>query len=292
MKTLTIERPIAIDRFTREILFHNPDFDLRQLSKEDLKIALEGSQMIGGGATAAANTLMLTQLLEGALMIVDVGVSRDLEVSSAVGSLEDLIWPSQVFEMRFGDSLPAVILYAKDRTSDTDEAAVAFACSDKSGAVLTLSLNETMWKAYCDGGVMPTMDKVIPEDLPMEDDEASAMKYMAMLAIKVIAYASVPQHRPVQLKTRSELKEAGIHPKHVTPNQKTLRVKYLPRKISDPMPKAGETGEGTHRFMGRAGHIRYFTSEFFKNVKGQWRWIAPIPPPEGIKVIYKVKKIS
>jgi hypothetical protein len=299
MKTLVIERPTKLQNFTHEIRWTLGDLDLRTAPKAALLATTHIANRVGGGATAVGNYCLATQLLEGVVLIVDERVSRDLEISSIAGSLANLSWPAPSIEMRFQDpGLPSILL-CPDVGRGTEEAAVAFCATDKDGACLSLALPERLWQDYIKGDVEPHMAHRVEEDIDLEAGEAAAMRYLATLAIKVIAYSSVPQHKPVRIETRAEMKEAGLHPKHVvvpthptyiSPKRKAFVVRYLPRVIRPHI----ERGNGAkHRtFMGRAGHIRYFTSDYWKNVKGQWRMIAPIPPPEGVNIVYKVRSIS
>jgi hypothetical protein len=210
-----------------------------------------------------------------------------------VGELKQLVWPATCLEMRFNDpALPAIIACPTAGQTLQGEKAYAFLMSGKDWSAQTLALPESKWKVWIEGQENPSMDHFVAGDQDLNKDEELAMKYMVTLAIKVIAYASVPKHAPIQVKTREERKSVGIHPKHFeSRGEKVLAVRYLPRIIRDEKPEEGESSNTQRRFMGRAGHIRFYSSDFYKNVKGQWQWIAPIPPPEGIKVIYRIRQI-
>lgn len=297
MKTLEIERPAHLKEMKREINwvedFGGEPFDLRTAPRHILEQTIVTCYQLGGGPTAVGNFLLAKQLLDGVLVVVDDGVSRDLEVSRVIGNLENLAWPAEIMEMRFKDpDLPAVIVCPEGGESSTGERVVAFGASNKEGAMMTLALPESKWQEYVLSQDNPAMEAVLSSDLKLDDGEGMAMRYMAMLAIKVIAYSSVPAHKPTKLTTRAERKAAGLHPKHVREGEVAYSVRYLPRIIR-PAKGAGEAPGGHSRtFLGRAGHIRYFRSDFYKNLKGQWQWMPPIPPPEGVRVTYKIRSVK
>jgi hypothetical protein len=248
MKTLVIERPEFVKQMRREIHWIEGGFDLREAPKDILRKTIATCFAIGGGPTAIGNFLLANQLLNGSLVIVDEKVSRDLEVSSVIGSLENLAWPAECMEMRFRDDLPAIIVCPSSGHSQDGEPVIAFGASSKpdastpegsDGAFLTLALPLSQWQAYVNGDVGDfPMSRVLSEDLDMNQAEGLGMKYMALLAMKVIAYSSVPAHKPVPVVSREEKKKAGLHPKHQHPSVKvkpTFVIRYLPRIIREPI---------------------------------------------------------
>lgn len=294
-KTIQIVRPASLENLSKNLIWKYDGTDIRVASKSVLRETME-TCLDGGlrGPTMVGNYIKSHLLYDGSLIMVDERVSRDLEISTVVGDLSRLAWPSACMELRFSDStLPTIVLVrmSGEKMGDKNESGVLFACDMKDGGTLTLSLPDRIWQSYVDGQYQDSMDAAMIYDEAMNDDEAQALRYMAMLAIKVVAYASVPQYAPQLLSSKAEWKNAGVHPKHVLENQKVLSVRYLPHLIRENKQSAN-TGEGTHKFLGRAGHIRYYESERYVNVRGQWQWLPPIPPPEGVKVIYKVRKPS
>jgi hypothetical protein len=301
VKTLKIERPEFLRNIRKEIHWTENGFDLRKAPRDALEATIKACYAIGGGPTAIGNFLLANQLLSGSLVIVDQRVSRDLEVSKVVGDLRELAWPANSMEMRFAD-LPAIIVCSDAGKSKDGETVIAFGASSfvigqnapawSEGAFLTLALPISEWQRYLEGDPNEfNMDAVMAEDLNMDPAEGAAMKYLAALAIKVIAYASVPIHRPVEAKTKAEKKAVGLHPKHIIKDQKTLVVRYLPHVVREPTERT-EAEAASRRFLGRAGYIRHYKSDFYKNVKGQWRWMPPIPPPEGVQVVYKIREVK
>jgi len=100
--------------------------------------------------------------------------------------------------------------------------------------------------------------------------------------MKVLAYSSIPQFKPAPV-TRHQLHygegKPGVRGR---PNRPTFRVIYLPHVIHVGERKPSEP-TGIHReFKGRRGHLRYFHSDYFVNVKGQWKYIAPVEV-EGVE---------
>lgn len=290
MKTLTITRPALLDEmFARHIAWNDGGLiDWRNASREHLLEGLKLKDKTGGGATALAIYAKCKQVLEGVVVSVDLRVSQELEVSSVTGSIKHLSLPAEMMEMRFQDpDLPAMLVgTVTDHIGDTG---LVFIAQGVDGATHTLAITDEMWTAYCRNEYDCTMAQKISYDMPIEPCDVENMRYMAMLCVKVLAYGSCPRHAPALLSCRSEIKDAGIHPKHVSPGQKCYAVRYLPRV--NRLHAEVETHESgaTHRFLGRAGHIRYYAAERYVNVKGTWQWLPPIPPPEGVKITYKVR---
>lgn len=221
-------------------------------------------------------------------MVVDQRVSRDLELSAIVGDLAHLVWPAESLEIRFQDpGLPAIIACSGGVKDGLGAPGVAFVIDAKNGETITTALRESLWKRYTSGDY----DSLKSPEEPMGPGESVAMRYMAVLAIKVLAYASIPQHAPALLSTKADRKEAGLHPKHAHPGQKTLCIRYLPHVIRPKAP-AGEPTGLTHQFMGRAGVLRFYKDERYINMRGKWQWLPPIHPPEGVTVIYRVRKVA
>ena len=85
----------------------------------------------------------------------------------------------------------------------------------------------------------------------------------------------------------AEKKAAGLHPKHI-PDNPCFSVRTLPRVIRDGDASPAEGTGDKHRFLGRAGHIRFYEAERYIKMRGQWQWLPPIPPPDGIEITYKI----
>jgi len=227
---------------------------------------------------------------------VDQRVSRDLEVSTVAGSLENLVWPGDSVELRWQDGdLPGILLVRCrpdefGRGDPVSEGVVAV-IDAKDGSTHTLAIHEGLWQSYLKREYDEHLAQRMEGDVALSDSEGEVLRYMVILAVKVLAYASVARHAPALLTTRGEQKEAGIHPKHA-PIGRTFVVRYLPRvtRESDTVAGESEGSGGSHRFLGRAGHVRYYAAERYKNVRGTWQWLPPIAPPEGVQVTYRVRQ--
>lgn len=301
-KVIRIERPALITEGLRAINWIVTDenekpFDLRAAPRSVLQATVEFCQQNSlHGPTMVGNYIKAQQLLHGSLVHVDERVSRDLEISTVGGDLNQIAYPSEVMEIRFGDvGLPAILVCRIKNNSEMIgrgfvDSGIIFAVDTKAGATLTLSLPDTLWHSYVEGQFNEDMRAYIPEDMTMEDSEAELMRYMVLLAVKVLAYSSIPQFAPKLVATKAERKNVGVHPKHILANQSVFSVRYLPRLIRETEQTTKTISDKNNRFLGRAGYIRHYQDKRFVNVKGTWQWLPPIPSPEGIQVIYKIRK--
>jgi hypothetical protein len=307
-KTICIERPSFLSQMSRETNYRYEDFDISKASPHILRETVRHCQEESlGGPTAIGNYLKASQCLDGAILAVDQRVSRDLEISTVAGDLSRLAFPAAQMEVRFADpDLPAILLCRIDNTSVIHKGmkmedgmtlankGILFSADTKSGATLTLALPDTLWPQYVSGQWSEDMRPKISQDMVMEDEEAACMKYLALLAVKVLAYASCSHLAPTLVTTKAEKKAAGIHPKHVLPHQKTFVVRYLPHVIREKpeIAEAHEPSGKTRRFMGRAGRVVFYEHERYTRMRGVWQWQAPIAPPDGVRIIYRVRKAA
>jgi hypothetical protein len=326
MKTLTIERPEGLEKLGRRIHFdadHVEDFwsmDKRSLAHEVHEMR---ASMIQESEERndidPADYVLASCALHGSQLVVQESLSRDLEVSGLMKDVSKVVWPAPAIQMVFEDpSLPSVFL---SRSENGVYYTVGYPWKERhwwrceffefagwelfsntrdNGFIQSYPFDEgccnqafehKAFKSYYDQDDPhgdDDSDGCLPDGyIKMTEDTGS---YVAALAMKVLAYASIPQHAPLALKTRNEKKVAGIHPRQQT-DRPALLIRSLPRIIRDtPTEDSNPTGK-THRFFGRAGHLRFYESDRFKNMKGQWQWMPPIPPPEGIQVVYRVRKV-
>ena len=298
-KIIQIVRPAIIGDLRREINWIYDNYDLRDAPVKALFETIRLTESLKG-PTAVGNYIKANQILSGnVLLFVDERVSRELEISKVTVNLSSLIYPSEAMEVRFADSgLPAILLSRVEKgkiTKDGNEfgdSGIVFACDKKDGATLTLSLPDSLWADYVAGQFNEHMSAFVPFDQEMENEEGEAMRYMTMLAIKVLAYSSIPQFGPKLLSTKAEKKSVGIHPKHIISTQKVFSIRYLPRVVREKEQSESISGDKTRRFLGRAGTLRHYEDERYTNMRGKIQWIPPISAPEGIKVIYKIRKPS
>jgi hypothetical protein len=289
--TLQIERPAYIDSLLKDFRYMY-EIDLREVPSDILQKSRHLATATGG-PTGLGSFIKATRLLEGTLVIVDQNLSRDLEISNVFGDLKDIIWPADCIEMRFQDpTLPSIMMISQRMHSNQD--GVAFLVDAKDGASLTLSMPESEWREYILGQKQDVMmGHTTPYDMGLDKKESDAIRYMATLALKVLAYSSIPQHKPEPVVTKDQRKAAGIHPKHFNPRlqKKILVVKYLPRIIKEREDKLFNPTGKTHQFLGRIGVLRFYKDDRYTHMKNKWQWLPPIQPPEGVKVIVKVRKV-
>lgn len=306
-KTLAIERPAKIGEFRHYMEFITEGGkNMAQMTPGEIQRCYEStahSLVTDTKRCVEDGGLALLDLLQyfktGARVVVDSQLSRDLECSVAVGSIRDLIWPSDPLLFTFQDAELPEALALKVRY--TTRAEICFTLyvmsSHEDRRFRAIEVNDGIWSDVISGDALANGDLVESIDRgsgggEFDQGDREVVIYMASLVAKVLAYASIPQHVTVKLTTRAEKKKAGIHPRHQT-SAPTLLLRHLPRVIKDTdmTPATGSIGDA-HRFMGRAGHLRHYQAERYKAMKGQWQWIPPIPPPEGIKVVYKVRKVA
>ncbi len=290
-KTINIERPALISEFSRKIRWDYNNWDVSSWEREELselqKVVHHLVDKMGGDNVESVKwDVKFTRLLEGIVLIVDNNVSRDLEISKAVGDLQHIVWPANSIEMRFSDiGLPTVILNNEIRNN---EQCISAVIDRKDGSDMVLRINQSVWKKYSAGD----LDGFTNNSIGYETESVSVLRYMTVLAIKTLAYASVPHHKPSLINTKAEKKQAGIHPKQIRDVDKVYVVRYLPRIIRDKADDGmSNSTDEKRQFFGRAGCIRFYESDRYVNMKGQWQWIAPIPPPDGVKIIIKIRKV-
>lgn len=307
MKTLTINRPKELSELSRYHSFMVPvtgkwpeRADVRSMSARDLvKMVQYCGRRMGNGKDTSADEAILSLIRwvsDGSRLVVDRDLSRDLEVSSVTGDLSGLAWPSNDLLITFQDEDLPELLLTKSRQAG--EPCYQFSVSMRStSGVMGVKFTAGTWRSYVDGEDAEQTERDdgrdwAEENLATMNKYKGAVRYLICLCAKVLAYASVPRHMPVKLLSKAEKKAAGIHPNQQT-NAPTLLYRRLPRIVRDPIEETTSTGDGqSHKFMGRAGHLRLYSHERYKEMKGQWQWIPPIPPPEGIQVIYKVRKVG
>lgn len=300
-KTLAITRPEGMRLACRHFDFVDATGrDLRTYDKSIItrKISsLFGTYDGSWTMNSALATLCFCEY--GAQLCVEHTLSADLEASSICGDLDSIAWPALALHVVFEDnSLPSFIAQKRNVKVDGGkiEGGVCLSLRFKDGSNIGMIIGNSEWRSFCEGAEILSSYSAGRRGLWDEAEpnrrEMDVVRYMAALLAKVLAYASIPRFAPTKLLTRAEKKAAGIHPNQQV-SAPTLLLRHLPRVIKDAdvTPATGSIGDA-HRFMGRAGHLRHYQAERYKAMKGQWQWIPPIPPPEGIKVVYKVRKVA
>jgi len=126
----------------------------------------------------------------------------------------------------------------------------------------------------------------------LSEVEQTAMSRMALMAFKVLTFASIARFKP-QVTLDPPTKRQGGKPGFMNrPKTKRVIVQYLPRHLDERRQARTEAGGGKHTFRGRRGHLRRYRSERYVNKKGCDEWIYPVPAPDGSvpKRVFKVVK--
>lgn len=292
MKRLTITRPESLQCFSRRWANYSVCAGLSKNEAERGISRIAGYELKDSFTSDVALS-QLSYIICGVQMVCDKDLSRDLEVSTLSCTPENLVWPSPTMWLMFEDEgLPCCLLskrFVREARPELSSDGFSLVLWNKDGGANGVLISAKAFAEYITGDYEMHRSLGLG-DVDMPDDEAAAVRYMAALAAKVLAYASIPKHAPLKITTRAEKKSAGIHPA-IQGRSPALLLRHLPRVIRD-VDNAGVVGLGAHAFYGRAGHIRHYESERYTNVKGTWQWIAPIPPPDGVQVQYRVRKVK
>lgn len=261
-------------------------------------------------------SLVVHHVGRGCTLNVEKRVTDDLMLTDLKDcKFEEMSWPARSIEFHFEDTRIGSMLiafmdratYAKELSEDIQQPVVvndnasrheylmvASAQNKKHECCLCL-YTEFQWREALRTGRAGQMAHHSPADSNMDPEESFAHHQLVILCMKVLAYASVPQLRPVpvqphQLCRRKHDAKPGFKGR---PSRPAFRVLYLPTIIRQ-TPKE-TTASGSHRtFKGRRGHLRYFRSDRFTVKKGTWRFIPPVAAPvaETPHTVFKVRKIS
>lgn len=285
-KTLQICRPDGLSMYRRNVSALE---DYRGVDTERLKSGLDSIQRsYDGSGTHDMALSLLDYAIRGGQMVCDLALSRDLELSRVTGTIDALAWPATSLHITFQDTdLPSCIL-SRRAVGERGNYGFSMLMEGKDGTHSCVLIGQAEWDRFIGGEDFG--ENPVGGDVRLSIDEFAAVHYMAALCAKVLAYASIPRHAETLLRSRAEKKSAGIHPsqQNATP---AILVRHLPRIVSD-NNRVSETSAGSHAFLGRAGHLRLYSDPRYRNMQGKWQWIPPIPPPEGVRVIYKVRKIK
>lgn len=280
--------------------FDSSGLNILELDQEKLKKRWDEVRDWGGDKDKHADAMMVSYALTNAQLIVQKQLSLDLEASALISSINSVVWPSWSLQMRFeDDGLPTVHLMRTPIENSKHEYIIHVLLQDRDGYAFNYAFNSNSWSEFAsspEGGIdmlefnFGTVNNDSVDD-QFEADLFDPVYYMMGLCMKVLAYASIPHYVPCKLKTKAEKKNAGIHPnQHV--NAPAILIRHLPRVFRQGREDDGTRDHGkTHRFLGRMGHLRYYEDSRYTNLKGTWQWIPPVATPDGIKIVYKVRKV-
>jgi hypothetical protein len=126
---------------------------------------------------------------------------------------------------------------------------------------------------------------------PLEIEERKVLQFMALLAYKVLVFASIPQFRPKET-SKKELHFGGKPGVCGRPRRPMFKVLYLPSQRKEKEDYRRAENGAHHEFKGRRGFFRFYQDERFVSLKGQRRFIPPVPGPDGAYPKRKFKVTS
>jgi len=224
-----------------------------------------------------------------AILSVDKSVSGDLEISTSNFSLMDVAWPAPYLRIVWEDKALPECLALKAIVDSAPGAVFLFGTNDK--CMYSIAISAQNWEEWQEGEyrldghpLEPLIDKEASEG------ESAAGKYVAGIVLKVLGFASTVYHVKERAISREERKNAMLHPRHDQRHIPAFIIRHLPRVVAEKTEHPLNEG-CTHLFLGRRGHLRTYRNERYKNVRGTIQWIPPIPPPHGVKVIYRVHRV-
>lgn len=155
--------------------------------------------------------------------------------------------------------------------------------------VLTEVLKEDTWEAAFIRG---EQTEALQGSLPINPQEARALRFMMGLAFKVFAYASLPRYAPEKV-VAPITRAMGGKPGYMgRPMRPALRIIYLPSVHTVVKHEEGSNG-GPYigrSFNGRRGHFRTYRHERYQTMRGVRQFIAPIRVSGAPEVTYMVRQ--
>lgn len=297
--SVIIERPAALQdavhtlRWETIVRSEGINIRLRDLKpSEHLELCRKG--LILGGPTGLHTYAKALHCLSGVQLAVTQQVGRDLERSSVSCSLANVPPLAEAMEFVFEDPTLPSVLMAEVNPLHTPGYIFVVDSKESEDTAWVLSLaRETLSKLLDPHKKIDEMGRRHLSDSAMEAGESEAMRYMALLCLKVLAYSQIPHLKPSKVLTHAERRSAGLlSGDKYRPERPAYVVRYLPRVIRPGAPRPSEPTGAKRQYLGRGGHIRHFNADFFTNRKGTWSMIPPSPCPEGVKIHYKVRSVK
>ena len=249
----------------------------------------------------------------GMTYVVQKAITDELQQCdfAADTHFENLPWPAKTIEFNFADpelgtilvghllrddlravseTLNVALIGHAAESTHTHELIVVAHCADRSGSCIIVH-DENTWTRML-AGERAEMALAGPTDGHMNKVETDSLLELTLLCFKVLAYSSIPQFKP-QPVSRNQLYRGEGKPGVLgRPARPTFRTVYLPhvvRPTAPAEPVEGQAPEIHREFKGRRGHIRWFHSDFYVNMKGKWIYVPPVIV-EGQHLIAKVRK--
>lgn len=270
---------------------------------------LEFATMVGGAEAMLDLALKYRYAQEGAQLRVAKQVSDALLDTTfhADVTFADIPWPKRVLEIYFDDpNLPTILVgklpwgeikrtfvhlnYAPDirrayNVSD-EELCYLAVLGLPNGSSSIIILSRDTWDVYLRG----RLGEMMPGSMGVDDLEGGVGREMSALALRVLAYASIPQAIG-ESESRKTMKTGGKPGVKNRPSRPNIRVIYLPRKYFEETQQHQHQGTGTGRKVEyRAPHLRFFKHERYTYMRGKFIFIEAIgtPPAVPVKTQYRV----
>jgi hypothetical protein len=223
-------------------------------------------------------------------------------------NIADIPWRSKSTEFYFEDpNLPSVLVYkgTLDGMAETcglrsnfrdfadpahecpaDDDSVNFWVETGTGAGFAFRAREGNWDELinAENRDIPSLGGTVA----FSNEEWETLRTLYQLCIKVLVYASIP-HFMEPITSKKEFKSGGKPGVKHRPKRPAFRVVHLPELRRD---TESVEGVGKHKFRGRRGFMRQYRHARYVNLQGQWRFIHPVPGPNGTipRIVYKVRK--
>ena len=270
---------------------------------------LEAVRNIAGMSGVLEGLMKLYHVRHGSQIWVDKAVSSDLSLTDMdhVGP-GDVPFPQESLEFFFEDpNLPTVLVYrgsmneqlkrlkvedevgigSRQSPLDYDTDSINFWCETATGGGMAFRARAHNWDEMMSANDAGEIEK-LKGSVAFDNTEWPQLRDLYKLCIKVLAYASIPHLAP-RVVGKKDIPTGRPNCKG-RPATKIYRVVYLP-EVSRGGGEA--TGDGQrHEFKGRRGHMRFYSSKRYTNMKGKFQYIPPVLGPNGEmpKTIYKVRK--
>lgn len=268
----------------------------------------EASRMSWAFATNAGSYLrFITVFLQakfGAQLWIAKDVSDDLQLSDIDTSLinfADVDWPHHRLEVYFEDKALPTLLVARF-TNNTHSAEIQAAmpgakvtytggsikmddllihvqAEDTTSALASATHTPEQIDAFAGGGALASSPQLDGFTSALDASETEELRRMTVLLYKVLLLAGSEGHTVRHTMDKPTKAQGGKPGFKNRPHRPRLIVEYLPRHRNEKQRESAATRK--HNFLGRRGHWRKFRSEKFTRLKGQIKYIYPIPGPDG-----------
>jgi hypothetical protein len=261
------------------------------------------------GSTAFLDCVLKERFREeGAQLRVAKEVSDaliDADFHTSV-TFQDIPWPKRVLEVYFDDPTIPTFLMAKlpwaeitqtfahlgfvpdirralsSQQNPQDEICFLGLLSLGNGEASVITLAAETWDAFLRGEL-----KQLDHRLAVDALEGGVGRELCSLALRVLAYASIPQAVATPL-TRKQMQAGGKAGIKGRPDRPNIRVVYLPRTYFEDGSAKDKPKGGTVEY--RAAHLRYFRHERFVNMKGKFVFVRAVGTPPAASTNYRVVK--